>query len=407
MGAPPSARLCFCALGGIPRPLDRPKKRVPQVRLLGPGIPPPSTGTVHSERNHLQPDTSVKRVLIYRLGSLGDTAVALPCFHLIARAFPSAQRILLSNFPIHAKAPAAAAVLDGSGLVGGYMSYSTGSRSPIDVLRLIGKIRRFRPDLLVYLAAPRGEKAVRRDALFFRLCGVRRIIGLPAGDLATNRFDQVTGLWESEAARLLRSMASLGDADIQDPRSFDLRLTDAETAKATQLLAPFEGRPVLACGPGTKMQAKDWGQDSWRQLLALLHSRYPEHALALIGARDDSHAADYAAAHWGGPKINLCGSLTPRETAAVLARATLFLGPDSGPMHLAACVGTPCVIAFSARGLPGVWFPAGPRNLVVYHQTTCHGCQLETCVTENRRCLTSITVEEMAEAASRLLSSIR
>jgi ADP-heptose:LPS heptosyltransferase len=352
----------------------------------------------------VQPDTSVKRLLIYRLGSLGDTAIALPCFHLIARAFPRAERILLSNFPVHAKAPAAAAVLDGSGLVSGYMSYSTGTRSLLRVLRLAWKILRFHPDLLVYLAAPRGEKAVRRDALFFRLCGVRRIIGLPTADLATNRFNQASGFWESEAARLLRCMAPLGTVDMQDVRNFDLRLTDAETTQANELLAPFEGRPFIACGPGTKMQAKDWGRDNWRQLLADLGSMHPDHALALIGARDDFHAAEYAAAHWNGPKINLCGSLTPRETAAVLKRAAVFLGPDSGPMHLAACVGTPCVIAFSARGLPGVWFPAGPHHQVVYHQTTCHGCQLETCIIENRRCLTSITVEEMTQAAAQVLN---
>ena len=352
----------------------------------------------------MQPDTSIKRILIYRLGSLGDTAVAMPCFHLIARAFPRAERVLLSNFPVHAKAPAAAAVLDGSGLVSSYMSYSTGSRSPVDVLRLMGKILRFRPDLLVYLTAPRGEKAVRRDALFFRLCGIRRIVGLPEGDLAKNSFDAASGLRESEASRLLRCMVSLGDADIQDSRNFDLLLTDAETGKASQLLASFEGRPIIACGPGTKMQAKDWGQDSWRQLLTRLHSMYPEHALALIGAHDDFDAAEHAASNWNGPKINLCGRLTPRETAAILKRTAVFLGPDSGPMHLAACVGTPCVIAFSARGLPGVWFPAGPQHQVIYHQTSCHGCQLETCVTETRRCLTTITVEEMAQAASRVLN---
>ena len=356
------------------------------------------------ELNKVQPDAPVKRVLIYRLGSLGDTAVAIPCFHLIARAFPQAERVLLSNFPVHAKAPAAAAVLDGAGLVSGYMSYSTGSRSLIAVLRLAFKILRFSPDLLVYLTAPRGAKAVRRDALFFRLCGIRRIVGLPSGDLATNRFDNATGLWESEAARLQRCIAPLGEADVHHAQSFNLRLTNAETAKAGQLLAPFEGRSIIACGPGTKMQAKDWGQDNWQLLLTLLHSTYPQHALALIGARDDSDAAHHAAAHWTGPKINLCGTLTPRETAAVLARAEVFLGPDSGPMHLAACVGTPCVIAFSARGLPGVWFPAGPQHQVVYHQTTCHGCQLETCITERRRCLTSVTVEEMAQAASRVLN---
>jgi ADP-heptose:LPS heptosyltransferase len=72
-------------------------------------------------------------------------------------------------------------------------------------------------------------------------------------------------------------------------------------------------------------------------------------------------------------------------------------------MHLAASVGVPCVIAFSARSLPGPWYPAGQQHQIVYHQTSCYGCQLETCIVEARRCLTSIRVAEMAEAVARVL----
>ncbi|MGA2046628.1 MAG: glycosyltransferase family 9 protein, partial [Terracidiphilus sp.] len=99
----------------------------------------------------MNPDPSIRRVLIHRLGSLGDTVVALPCLHLIARVFPNAERRLLTNFPVHAKAPASAAVLEGSGLVHGYMRYTAGTRNPAELLRLAGEIRRFRPDVVVYL----------------------------------------------------------------------------------------------------------------------------------------------------------------------------------------------------------------------------------------------------------------
>ena len=46
---------------------------------------------------------SDRKVLIYRLGSLGDTVVALPSLHLIARAFPDAERRVLTNFPVSGK----------------------------------------------------------------------------------------------------------------------------------------------------------------------------------------------------------------------------------------------------------------------------------------------------------------
>ena len=97
-----------------------------------------------------------KRVLIYRLGSLGDTLVALPALHLVARAFPDAERRMLTNFPVNVKAPAAAAVLGDSGLVDGYFRYAVGTRSVRELAGLWWQLRRWRPDVLVYLGASRG-----------------------------------------------------------------------------------------------------------------------------------------------------------------------------------------------------------------------------------------------------------
>jgi heptosyltransferase III len=352
----------------------------------------------------LQPDPSVKKVLIYRLGSLGDTTVALPCFHLIERVFPNSERILLTNFPIHAKAPASAAVLGESRLVHGYMRYTVGTRSPRELWALGREIRRFRPDVLVYLMPVRAKSAVRRDKWFFRLLGgVHRIVGIPDSPQLSRVEDAETGLYEAEAQRLARTVAALGDAATGDLKNWDLRLTEAEKLTARDALGPVAEKPVIVCGPGTKMQAKDWGQDNWRSLLGRLSVRYPNYGLALIGAKEDAEVSEYAAHDWAGQSVNLCGKLSPRETAAVFEYASVFLGPDSGPMHLAACAGVPCVIAFSARGLPGVWFPAGANHRIVYHQVSCFGCNLETCIVEGRKCLTSIAVDEMAKAVDSVL----
>lgn len=103
--------------------------------------------------------------------------------------------------------------------------------------------------------------------------------------------------------------------------------------------------------------------------------------------------------YWTGKVINLCGELAPRETAAVLRKAELFLGSDSGPMHLAAAAGVPCVIAFAARTRPGIWFPHGAANRVLYRNVDCAGCNLETCIEQKKKCLTSITVDDMLAAS--------
>jgi len=351
----------------------------------------------------LPPDLSIRKVLLFRLGSLGDTVVALPCFHLIARQFPNAERRLLTNFPVHSKAPASAAVLGDSGLVHGYMRYTVGTRNPFELLRLAAEIRRFAPDLVVYMPHYRPASYVKRVRLFLRMAGVKRIVGIAPDEEMQFRFDPATGNYESEAARLCRLLGELGEALPTDPANWDLVFTPAERNTAAEALAPIAGIPLIVCGPGTKRQSKDWGQDNWRALLARISVDHPGHALAVVGAASETDLADHAAALWNGPKLNLCDRLTPREMGAVFEHAKLFLGPDSGPMHVAAAVGVPCVIAFSASVLPGTWFPIGDRNQVIYHQTSCHGCRLETCTVEARRCLTSITIDEMAAAVDRVL----
>ncbi len=351
-------------------------------------------------------ESPIQRVLIYRLGSIGDTVVVLPCLHLIARRFPEAERRMLTNFPVHAKAPAAAAVLGESRLVHGYMRYTVGTRRVGELLRVMWEVRRFRPDLLVFLRDLRPWQVTRRDLMFFRLCGVRRVVGAP-GELEMERgFDAETGLHESEAHRLARLIGVLGAAQLDDPQSWSLHLTADERHAAIEGLGKLAGRPLIVCGPGTKMQAKDWGIENWHALLARLGRANPEYGLALVGAREDREVSEFAAQGWLGEKVNLCGRLTPRETAAALERAQMFLGPDSGPMHLAASVGVPCVIAFSARGLPGIWYPAGGQHEIVYHQPECAGCGLETCIVNERKCLRSITVDEMEQAVGRVLRRV-
>jgi heptosyltransferase-3 len=345
----------------------------------------------------------MRRILIHRLGSLGDTVVALPCFHLIARTFPHAERRLLTNFPVHGNGPSSAAVLGDSGLVDGYMRYAAGTWNPLELLRLGVEIRRFRPDVLIYLTHVRPWKDIERDRLFLRVAGVRRIVGMAGETEIKPVLDAATGRYESEAARLARLVAELGDANLADRASWDLMLSDAERKAAREALGALAHRPLIVCGPGTKRPAKDWGQQNWRALLAELSRRHRGYGLVLVGAQQEDAGADYAARQWAGPKLNLCGRLTPRAMAAALCYAKVFLGPDSGPMHVAAAVGVPCVIAFSASTLPGNWFPHGVQHQVLYRPTSCRGCYLESCTVEGRRCLTSITVAEMAAAVDKVL----
>lgn len=301
-------------------------------------------------------------VLIYRLGSLGDTLVALPCFHQIARAFPDSKRIVLTNNPVSGAAPALEAVIDGSGLIHRSIAYDVGERSRTNLIRLLLKIRATGARTMVYLAAGRGLETVARDLKFFRYAGIRTVIGAPTTpDLHDNRAEQDGAAIEPEAERLARTIADLGPLDLADRNNWDLRLTEGESARAQEALAPLAGRPFLAISIGTKLPANDWGKDNWLALLGRLSDEMKGLALVGLGSAGDFAPTERLLRRWPGNRLNLCGPLTPRQSAAVLAKAALFIGHDSGPMHLAATAGAPTLGLFGNNNPPRKWHPYGAR----------------------------------------------
>src|SRR5258708_31767457 len=112
-----------------------------------------------------------KCIVIYRLGSIGDTVVALPCFHKIAQRFPNAERILLTNFQVSSLAAPLEAVLGSSKLISRCIEYRASSRSISELMGLRRRLRSTGAKTLVYLAASRGLFSAWRDLIFFRLCG--------------------------------------------------------------------------------------------------------------------------------------------------------------------------------------------------------------------------------------------
>lgn len=352
----------------------------------------------------MRDDSAPHCVLVYRLGSLGDTLVAMPALRLVARVFPDAKRWMLTNFSTSIKAAPMAQVLDGTGLIDGFIEYPLHVRNPVQLFALWRKIRRLRPRTLVYLASPRGRLRAWRDALFFRSCGIRQLIGVPlTQDQQVCRFDN--GQYEYEGARLARCIATLGDARLDDPASFDLALTVDDHAAAHVAFASLgDGRPLLAASVGAKDDVKDWGDANWAALLKALRTALPGWGLVMLGSADERARCDRLLRPWGIDAINLCGKLSVRASAAALAQSRLFIGHDSGPMHLAAAVGTPCVAIFSSRNLPGEWFPYGQGHQVLYTPMPCQGCKLSVCIERQKACILSISVEAVSSAVLNLVA---
>src|SRR5262249_41595673 len=141
---------------------------------------------------------------------------------------------------------------------------------------------------------------------------------------------------------------------------------------------------------GAKCDVKDWTDPNWSQLLRAVSKDDQGLGLVALGSQDESERSARLLDEWSGPKLNLCGAIRgPRIAAAVLRYAALYLGHDTGPMHLAAAVNTPCVAIFSAQSPPGEWFPRGKNHRVLYRKTDCYGCRLMTCVDQQKKCILS------------------
>lgn len=341
------------------------------------------------------------KVLVYRMGSMGDTLVALPAFRLVRHAFPDAKITLLTNKPTGVKAAPMELILQNTGLHEGTIAYPANLRSYRELQSLRHALQKEHFDLLVYLAKPKGGILTSlRDYLFFRLCGIRKIIGLPFSRRHLKCQPKPgTDRHETDCERMMPCLKTLGQPDISERQWWDLGLTPPEQAEAARCLQEHGiGPHFIAASVGTKMQSKDWGESNWTLLLERLAAAHPELGMVMVGSGDERERSQRLLGHWNGPKANLCGSLLPRISGAVLEKASFLICHDSGPMHLAASVGTACIAIFSARTPAGEWFPRGNQHTIFYHRTPCAGCRLEVCIEEKKKCILSISVEDVFQA---------
>jgi len=349
------------------------------------------------------------RILIHRLGSLGDTIVALPTFKLIRETYPHAHIAVLTNPPVSEKAAPLESIIENMGLADEALYYPMASRDFARLARLHGEIRRRHFDLYVSITFGRHVGSSIRDYVFFKTAGLKRLTGFPWAK--RDRQPQPVGegpLYEPEARRLLRRARAvnptLADSiDPNDPRWTDLQLTPAELARGDALLQESGiAGPFLVASVGAKVIKKDWGTDRWHELFSLVAPRYPSLGMVTLGSADEFARSQAMLKLWPGAKANLCGSCSPRVSAAVMRHARLFIGHDSGPMHLAAAAGVRCVAIFCAHNPPGRWWPLG-RGHIVFYPYSYYRPERWDDVAYQHEAMQTITAPQVAEAVAKQL----
>jgi len=101
------------------------------------------------------------------------------------------------------------------------------------------------------------------------------------------------------------------------------------------------------------------------------------------------------------PPLDVSGRTTLREAYGILARARLAIGPDSGPMHLAAAAGTPVVSLWGAT-TPARSAPFGSEDFVLVGRVPCAPCYRRQCPI-GRQCMQAITPARVLAQVTRIL----
>ena len=353
-----------------------------------------------------------QRVLVFHVGSLGDTLVALPSFWAVRDAFPQAHRVMLTKRPARTVIPVGRDILEGSGLFDDYLLFdgdhhAYGHNPPrwrkwLGALNLVRKLRAGRFDLAVYLApSARNAAQVRRDQLFFRLAGIRRVIGAQAPQTESG----AAVVLEAERVLLRLVGTQVKPAALNRVRR-DLALTPVDRSAVDRWLvnqpcAPSDAGPWVAFSSGANVQSKQWPADRFEAVGQALIERFNIWPV-IVGGGEDAELADRLLRTWGRG-VHAAGMLPVRQSAALLERCALFIGNDTGTMHLAASCDVPCVALFSARDIPGKWAPMGERHHVLRKQVPCAGCMLVRCDAQDRLCMRLIAVDEVVAAAALLL----
>jgi asparagine synthase (glutamine-hydrolysing) len=359
-----------------------------------------------------RPSETPRRVLVFRIGQLGDTIISMPAMSVVRRNFPEAHIALLSDRHPGKSYVLAPDLLQSAGIFDEFLSYPVADTGEIlrgsRMAALLVKIRGKGFDTLVYLAPTnRTPEQIARDRRFFTMAGIRNFIGMDGFEpLEPKQPGHPMKMVPNESELLLRRLAVSGLVIRPEDKArmdFGLRVDDdAAVLKWLGKQASDSGRIWVAVGPGSKMPAKRWPLRRFEEVVRHLIDEFDIWPV-VFGGEEDRVIGDWLLDKWSRG-YNVAGSLGLRPSLVAMKRCAFFLGNDTGTMHMAAAVGLPCVVTFSSRERPGLWYPHGEGHKVFRSQIECEGCGLVECIERQNECLKRISASEVLEACRQMLA---
>ena len=352
-------------------------------------------------RKRLPKDFAPERILVIKLDHIGDVLLATPVFSNLRRAYPNAE--------LHALTGAwSRVVLEKHPDVNNVVEYNspafcrTGQPTSLrETFKLYRQLRRQKYDLIVEL------RSDWRTVWFAFLRLTPKRLSRAALQVANKLgFAQFSGTHETT-----RNLDVLRQAGI--PTSVETAIFSVTTEDkkwASDLLATYQidrQHPLIAIHPGSPIALKRWLPERYSELADWLIAQKRAQIL-FVGVKDEIPITTEIQARMRGESINIAGKTTLTQLASILHTCNVFIGNDSGPMHLAAAVGTQ-TIGLYGPGDPTRFGPAGAKCQTIQRKSDCP-CLGTVCRYGRSGCMSEIQVTDVIqvlETARYLLSENR
>lgn len=347
----------------------------------------------------------IDRILIVRLGAVGDVIHTLPLAAALRRKFSDVcigWAVEPGAYPLLAGNPAINEVC----LVDTRKWRKGSIRERARSLKVdFQKVRDFRADIAI------DAQGLIKSGLLTWGSGAKVRVGFE------NRFCRegmnvlFTNVWSQPPTRPhhvveknLSLLNSLGvSASVGDEVEFPLPDLSPEMEAVDAFLRSkglADGRPLLMIHPGAGWETKKWDEKRYASLGDAWVKMSEGHVLLSWGPGEENAARRVADAM--EDVADLLPSTNIRKLAALIQRCDIFAGGDSGPLHIAAALGIPCLAVMGPTD-PVRNGPWGPNHFVLHHNLACSGCYLRTC--PDIECLDRIGANEAIQGLSYLWES--
>jgi len=337
------------------------------------------------------------KILVRATNWVGDAIMSIPALEAIRRRWPDAQITILAR-------PGVAELYDGQPFANRVMPFKAGSRNPVATERAAAELRAEQFDCAVLL-----QNAFSAAWLVWRAQITERIGYARDGrGILLSRAVKVPKNGEIPAhesfyyLELLRRAGWLENIPNITQISLTLQAGSAEAAEAR--LREINARAAakrIAIAPGAAYgSAKCWPPGRFAAVADAFVDEFDADVI-LFGASSELEICRQIADRMRHRPVVLAGQTSMGELPALFSRCSLFVGNDSGAMHVAAAVGLPVVAIFGSTDPHGT-APVTYQKRLVQHKVACSPCFLRECPIDHR-CMERVPVEDVREAATKWL----